>query len=384
MYSSGTAIIYNIQRILKELGVDLHILTCYDSWTSPNWREWIVSEAEKSGIPIHCLYMNTWDKLPRQSFLASRWGYFLKALKLQSRYGFDIIHEYSSSPLLLWRTSLYKILYDVHTIHTLSTTNLGLSGSPKFSCELRFVDRVICTSKYIEEQLLQFRNHRERVMYLPLGVDISRFSFPKFSRELLLARLGILSDAPVILYVGPIEFGKGFYLLLDAAKIVLKKYSKAFFVLVSPGPRDSLHESFYVDSRTIWKAIAGYEQSFRIVEGIEDIPSFMNMADIFVLPQISADGTLGHPLTLLEAMACGKAIVASNTPGVSDLILNGHNGLLFSSRNVGELAENIISLISSPKTGRILGENAKETVKAYDIKLIAGKLKELYEEILSN
>jgi glycosyltransferase involved in cell wall biosynthesis len=382
VYSSGMTIIYDIQKVLKELGVDLHILTCYYHWASPNWREWIVTEEKSNGIPIHYLYLNKGERLPRQSFWVSRGGYFFKALKLHFQYDFDIIHEYSSSPLLLWRTSLYKLLSNVHVVHTLSTLNLGLSGSPKFSCGMHFVDKVICTNKYMEEQMLRFRNYRKRVMYLPLGVDISRFSIPKFNREDLLARLDIPFDVPVVLYVGPFEFRKGFFLLLEAARIILKKFPNTFFVLVSPGSRDSLHESFYVDYEMIWKLIAEYEKSFRIVKGVEDIPSFMNMADIFVLPQITAHGTLGHPLTLLEAMVCGKAIVASNTPGVSDLISHGHNGLLFSSGNASELAENIISLISSPKK-RVLGENAKETVKAYDVRLIARELKEVYEDILS-
>jgi glycosyltransferase involved in cell wall biosynthesis len=381
VYCSGVSAVYNIQRALKALGADVHILTCYDSWTSPYWREWISAEKRKTGISIHCLYMKMWNKFPNQSFLMSRILYFFEALKLHSQYRFDIIHEYSSSPLLFFRTGAYKMLTDIHSVHTLATFKSGLLGSSRLSNDLGFVDKIICSSKYMAEELMGLKRYRKKVAYIPLGIDISRFS-KHVNGDTLIDKLQIPPNSPVILYIGPFESRKGFFLLMEAAKNVIKDFPNVVFILVTPGSRDSLHESFYVTSQVIKGLIGEHERSFRIVKGIVDVPSYMSIADIFVLPQTTPNGTLGQPLTLLEAMASGKNIVASRTLGITDLIQHGQNGLLFSSGNAHDLAEKIRLLLYS-KEKMFLGEHARETVKAFDQQTVAQKLMEIYREISS-
>ena len=382
VYSSGHIIIYELIKNLKKQGVDVHILTCYDNWTLKNWRTWIATETKLNGIPIHVLYLKIWDKYPRFCFFISRWIYFFKAWKLHSKYNYDIIHDYSSSPLLIWRTCFYRLFLNVKSIHTISTVNFSIFGSMKLSTSPRFLNAIICTNKYMEKQWLRYTEYKNRIYYLPLGVDFQKFSKIKYSREILLNKLEIKCSTPVVLYVGPFEVRKGFFLLLNAMKIVLKQCPNAIFLFVSPKSRDSLHESFNINQNMILKDFKEYANSIRIIEGIVDIPSYMNIADVFVLPQISAHGTLGQPLILLEAMVCGKKIIASDTIGVTDLLIHKYNGLLFHTGNVSELANSIISLILA-RDNDVLGRNAKEDIKSYDVKLISKKIKKLYEEILS-
>ena len=386
VYSSGMSIVYKLQRALKDLNVDVQILTCYYSWAARTWSEWTDQETKKTGITIHCLRLPLTDKAPVQSFYASRLAYFFKALKLHSKENFDIIHEYSSSPLLFWRTGMYKMFSNVRTVHTLCTSNLGFFGTFKFSCGvLKHVDRIICTTKAMKKGLLQYYVHtneyKNKIIHLPLGVNVERFCNNGLDSKNLRVELRIPFDAPVVLYVGPIEAKKGVFLLLQAAKMVLGSFPNAIFVLAVPGPLNMLHENYLENMTKVSEMIRKFNESFRILRGHHDIPLLMKMADIFVLPQTTSHGTLGYPLTLLEAMASGKAIVASDTEGVNELILDGYNGLLFSRGNIDELAKKIGELVSSRGADE-MGRNARRTARHYDLRITARTLKKIYESIL--
>jgi len=127
-----------------------------------------------------------------------------------------------------------------------------------------------------------------------------------------------------------------------------------------------------------------YQENIRILEGLCNIRSIMALADVVVIPQLTPHGTLGYPLTLLEAMASGKAIVASNTVGINELISNGKNGLLFPRGDESELAKAICRLSSSRKLREKIGSKAKRDSTKYDINVISKKLYQLYMELLAS
>ena len=102
-------------------------------------------------------------------------------------------------------------------------------------------------------------------------------------------------------------------------------------------------------------------------------------ADIFVSPLTTLHGTLGYPLSLLEAMASGKAIVASEIAGITELIVSERNGLLFSAGNGYKLAKAIDTLLTDEALRKNLGMNAMNEVVKYDAKGIAKKLGKIYE-----
>lgn len=88
------------------------------------------------------------------------------------------------------------------------------------------------------------------------------------------------------------------------------------------------------------------------------------------------------PITLLEAMACGKCIIASNVGGIPDVIEDGVDGLLFESENVEDLADKIVTLLKDENLREDMGRAAKEKAKQYDWSNIAERTIEVYKEVI--
>ena len=89
------------------------------------------------------------------------------------------------------------------------------------------------------------------------------------------------------------------------------------------------------------------------------------------------------PLSLLEAMATGKPVIASDVGSFDEVITNLENGLLIQPNNEFELAEAIINLLENPILCKNLSDNARKSViKKHDIKIISFKLENLYKGLI--
>jgi glycosyltransferase involved in cell wall biosynthesis len=112
------------------------------------------------------------------------------------------------------------------------------------------------------------------------------------------------------------------------------------------------------------------------------LPQWLNAADIFVLPSQSE----GTPNALLEAMACGLPVIASNVGGIPELIQDNIEGLLFESGSKDDLKEKLNRLIQDKGLQKTLAENAgkKITSQYGSWKTQAEKLLSLYEQLLSS
>ena len=89
--------------------------------------------------------------------------------------------------------------------------------------------------------------------------------------------------------------------------------------------------------------------------------------------------TEGTPLTLFEAMAAGKPIVATDADGLVDVLSHEHDALIVPKRDAQALAKRLIWLADHPAEGARLGHAARETVRRYDIGIFVRKMERLYE-----
>jgi glycosyltransferase involved in cell wall biosynthesis len=110
----------------------------------------------------------------------------------------------------------------------------------------------------------------------------------------------------------------------------------------------------------------------------DDIPEIMQILDVFVLPSLNE----GMGRVLVEAMAAGKAIVASDAGGIPDLIIHGHNGFLVPPKDSNRLAEAIITLLKDTHRREEMGKNGKLLAKRYSVESMVDKIETLYEELL--
>jgi len=112
----------------------------------------------------------------------------------------------------------------------------------------------------------------------------------------------------------------------------------------------------------------------------DELPNYYAASDLLVLP--SVDRSEGFGLTLLEANATGKPVVASNVGGIPSVVTDGVNGLLVPPCDEKTLAKTVINLLRDEDRLLEIGRNGRRIAEGHDWKQIAKKTEELYEEAL--
>lgn len=387
---SGMKYIYDLQQILAaEKTIDLHILTCIEKFSINDVEKWFKEESLKSNIKFHYFYANP---LLRNIRIMPKVLWKLMSLfhilKLQIKYKFDIIHIYSSSLLWLSIFNIYRLFFKGAIVGTFCSYVAGIYGSTKLSWSIKYIDRLIYITK--DQGRLLSNLGIQKKIHLPAGIKVKDFNcISKREKYNLINKLKLNIDSEkVILYLGPLEERKGIFILAKAIPEVLKKNKDVVFIIASAilaagsfslekfGVRD-----YNFNKDKILSFIGNFSKKVKFLVGKQNVPALMSITDIFVLPSITHYGTFGYPITLLEAMAAGKAIVASDIIGVNELIIDGYNGLLYPAKDSSALADTLKRLLKNNELANKLARNAKFSSRNYDLVSIGKKLYELYNDL---
>jgi phosphatidylinositol alpha-mannosyltransferase len=111
-----------------------------------------------------------------------------------------------------------------------------------------------------------------------------------------------------------------------------------------------------------------------------DLPRYYKTADIYCSP---ATGRESQGIVLLEGMAVGTPVVASNIPGYASVVTNGEEGLLVPPKNSDELARTLISLLKDEKLRQQMGAKGRATAEKYSWERIAQRVVDYYAKVLS-
>jgi glycosyltransferase involved in cell wall biosynthesis len=190
---------------------------------------------------------------------------------------------------------------------------------------------------------------------IPYGVASDVFRPDPKAGAALRRELGIRSEAFVLFAAGRLVHKKGFEVLLEAANELSRKGHGVELVLAGRGDLEG-------ELRERGRAIG-----LRLVGNVERsaLPRYFAMADAVAVPSVrdAAGNVDGLPNVLLEAMASGKAIVASNVAGIPEAVRAGEEGLLVPEKDPGALAAAIGELIRSGSLRARLGEAARRRVE---------------------
>lgn len=202
---------------------------------------------------------------------------------------------------------------------------------------------------------------------IPNGIDLQRFSDKVAPIEKY--RDGKLN----ILFVGRLEKRKGFKYLLGAYGRVKKGFPQCRLIVVSPPGRLCKKYEKIAERRNLKDVVfAGYVSD-------EDLPRYYNTADIFCAP---ATGWESFGMVLLEAMATGKPIVATDIPGYAGLISQGVEGLLVKPSDEKALAGAILTLLKDKPMREKMGESGKKKAQDYSWDVVAQKVMDYYQYLL--
>jgi len=225
--------------------------------------------------------------------------------------------------------------------------------------------RVIAISQSVKQSLSKYEFIPERKIFiLTNSLDYYKFN------ENAISRPNLSEKSIVIGTVGRVEKIKGINYLLMAMKIILKRFPNAMLEVVGDG-------SALDDIKLLSKKLDISNSVIFFGKLANPIPNY-NRMNVFVLPSLLE----GFGLVLLEAMAAGVPVVATNVHGIKEVVIDGESGILIPPKNPEAIAEAVIKIIDQPQVAKNLIEKGLQRARLFDIQEHLMKLDNLYTSLL--
>jgi glycosyltransferase involved in cell wall biosynthesis len=225
------------------------------------------------------------------------------------------------------------------------------------------------TAAFVREARL-VRPDRVKVVYL--GAPVEEFGQPRSDPEIAAFRehWGVLPTDVLVGSVTRLHDSKGNEYLVDAARLVLDERPDTRFLVFGEGPlRPAL------EARV---AALGIQDRFAFGGFLKSVPEALWAFDISAFPSLWE----GTPLTVFEAMAAGRCIVATDADGLAEVLSDGRNAVIVPRRDARALADAIVRLADSPAERERLAAGARESAAAYDISAFVRKMERMYEVLV--
>ena len=209
-------------------------------------------------------------------------------------------------------------------------------------------------------------NNPERIYLIGNGVSAEKFDPQRYDRTKLRAEMGLNEKDIVIMFVGRLVKEKGISELVKACEMIHHQgYYQVKLVLVGgavEGDRDRMN----LDELMTTSPLKLHDH-LHILGLRSDIPQLLSICDIFTLPSYRE----GLPRSIIEAMAMGKPIIATNIRGCREEVIPGENGYLCEVQNSQDLDEKLLRLIESPNKRNRFGLKSREVfLQNYDEQLV--------------
>jgi glycosyltransferase involved in cell wall biosynthesis len=330
----------------------------------------MIDRLKQMGVPTHIIHSE-------KPFDVGKWGAVKHLLAQQNP---DIVHAHGtracSNILRPARSLNIPLVYTVHgwsfhpDQHPLVRA-VRILGEKYLTSKSAVNISVSASNK--ETGVQHIRGFRSEV--ISNGIDRRRFSPDKGSTDIgfndLRTELGIPRDAVLALFIARFTSHKQPITLIRAFRECLTALPDMRLLLVGDG--DQKEEALGLVKE--W----GLENRIRFLPFRQDVPDILAAADIFVLPSLWE----GLPIGLLEAMAMGKAVIATDVDGTREVVQDGRNGLLIPVGNIPALTAALLDLGGDETKRNELRVRARETVREqYDAGRMTRKIEKVYCDVL--
>lgn len=301
----------------------------------------------------------------------------LKELIIKEKY--DIIHCHTPMGAVAARVaakqakSNAKVLYTAHGFHFFkgAPTKNWMFFYPVEKLLAHYTDKLITINQedYDLATAKKFKVKDGIVKVNGVGVDLSKFSVatPQAKAELR-KEYGYADDEFILIYPADYSYRKNHEMLFEAV-YKLKEQIPTIRVLM-PGQQQKLAEY------TKMVKELGIEKHIDMLGYRRDIPKLITLSDV----SVSTSRQEGLPVNLIEALAIGKPIVATDVRGNGDLIENSVNGYKIELNNSDQMAEKLLKIYKDPELAEAMGRNAVDMSKKYSIQRVNESLAEIYKE----
>jgi glycosyltransferase involved in cell wall biosynthesis len=262
-----------------------------------------------------------------------------------------------------------------YDIQTEPTCNYGIRLYRQYDALVKKVlnnaDAIIAPSTAIYREAQKIVKIPDKVHLIYNGVDITRFH-PSLDGRKIRDQYD-LHGKFVIFTARHHRCVYGLEYLIRSAPIVLKKRSDVAYIIGGDGPLRphliNLARTLGVEKHIIFTGYISRDQ----------IPYYLAASDVVVVPSLLE----GMSLTIAEAMATGKPVIATKVGGNVDQIIDGYNGFLVPPRDPEAIAQKILELLENPEKTKEMGKKARQLAEEkFDIEIRVKKIVTLYKELL--
>jgi glycosyltransferase involved in cell wall biosynthesis len=293
-----------------------------------------------------------------------------------ARYSFDLVHAHVVLPdgygAAKWaKQQAIPVICTAHGDDINIDPHFSWLTCAQAKWTIRSVDAMVAVSSAMRDRMYQLATPK-CVRVIPNGVNLQLFKY--IDRDLARQRTGLPSDTPVVLFVGALLPVKNVHCLIAAFRRVHELVPNALLVLVGEGPLQRELEVSAAD-----KGIAAVVR-FAGPQDREFIPTWMAAADLLVLPSVNE----GMPLVVLEAMASGLPVVASDVGGIAEALGDPPAGLLAPPSDEARLSDALTNLLCNPELRREMGARGRNRSQALTWTVNAHSTIALYQDVLSS
>jgi sugar transferase (PEP-CTERM/EpsH1 system associated) len=292
---------------------------------------------------------------------------FVKLARILREMKTDIIHTHNTQPFI--DGTLAALLSGVKTIiHT--DHSRTFPDKKRYMIAERimsfFTHKIIGVSDSVTYNLIHYEKiPHDKMLTIHNGINAADYDIDieklKKRRE-----IGLDNNSPVIGISSRLCYIKGITYLLKAMCDVCKGYNNVSLVIIGDGPQKKELEQQAVS--------LGIKRNVYFLGETDKIQPLLKIFDIFVLPSLSE----GMPVCLLEAMASGCPIVATNVGGIPEMIENGKNGILVRPADSNALSKAILYLLENEPVRKSLAIEGKRVVREH---FSALKMTRMYEQL---
>ena len=319
----------------------------------------LADDLEQAGIPVTCLGARS----RRNVLVVGRLVRELRAFRPALLQTF-LYHANIAGRIAGRLAGVGKIVSGIRVAERRSRIRLWLDRMTQ-----GLVDHHVCVSQAVADFSAACGGLPARkTTVIPNGVDAQRFAS---AAPADLSEFDIPAESRTVLFVGRLDPQKGPFVLLEAAEGLLATYDKLHVLLVGDGPlRDRL--GAWVQERNLGARIhfAGRQA---------DVAPLLKAAVCLVLPSRWE----GMPNVVLEAMAAGLPVVATDVEGTTELIQDRQTGLLIPPDSPRELAAAVTLLLSDPEQARAMSAAAQVVVsESFTWDILLQRFEQLYRSLL--